>query len=69
MKNKTKERIKIAALKEQVISMKKDYKKTVDGFNDLMERACKVPEDFPDGFLDAFVIGVIDSYSHVRKYE
>lgn len=73
MKKKTVEKIKIASLKKELTTVKRDYKKSVDVFNDLMEQACKYdhdyPEEFPEGFIDAFVINVLSQYDRYKKHE
>lgn len=67
-KNRTKERIKISALKQEVALIGKDYEETVKGFNELMERASEVGDEFPDGFMDAFIITVLISVEMLQKH-
>lgn len=64
---KTVERIKIAKLKKENEQLKKVYKKSLDRFNDLMEQACKYQDEFPEGFIDAFAMGVVSEYSNYKK--
>jgi hypothetical protein len=53
------QRIQISALEGELSSIKKDYSKSIERFEDIMRRADMYQDQFPDGFVDVLTGTVV----------
>jgi hypothetical protein len=57
------EKIQYSVLQDQSLQMKAKYRDALNHFSGLMDACCSSPDEFPEGFCDAFCIMVLSEMS------